>query len=148
MKALKKKYPDVFADDNDLYPDYETYVTFADALVSEELAEQFIQQLSNAYCRKYHHTIFAMGKTAESARIDFRKKLETLQEQGKIPEKEDLVAYREAKLKKIAACKNGGLKKSIKGLLGKFSLPGDWQEKRTMLAANTLDELAILMGGK
>lgn len=147
MKDLKKQYPDVFADDNELYPDYASYVTFADALVSEELEKKFIEQLGKAYGGR-HHTVFTMGKTADSAAADFRRKVECLRRAGRIPPAEDLAAYREAKLKKIASAGSWGLKKTWKGLMCKISLPGDWQEKRIMLSANTREELAILLGGK
>lgn len=147
MKDIKKQYPDVFADDNELYPDYASYVTFADALVSEELEKEFIEQLGKSYGGR-HHTVFTMGKTAESAALDFRKKVDSLRQAGKLPTAEELAAYREAKLKKIASAGDGGLKKTWKDLLGKISLPGDWREKRIMLSANTREELAILLGGK
>lgn len=148
MKALRQKYPDVFADDNELYPDYDSYITFADALVSDELAEKFIEQLKQAYTRKYHHSVFTMGKTADAAEADFRRKRETLQDQGKLPDPEALAAYREAKLRRIASRARGGLGQSLRDLLGKVRLPGDWEEKRVMLAANTQEELAIMLGDK
>ena len=147
MKDLKKQYPDVFADDNELYPDYASYVTFADALVSDELEKKFIEQLGSSYGGR-HHTVFTMGKTAASAETDFRKKVESLRQAGKIPSAEELAAYREAKLKKIASAGAGGLKKTWKDLMCKISLPGDWREKRIMLSANTREDLAILLGDK